>query len=103
MKLNHGQLGHLAPLLEDVAHEPVELVKVAEARLDDAEELVAIRRAHFSTHARILLAASVVHAHRVSNGASAGAATLCGGQPDAATAERPASIARLRDCWWRRD
>ena len=103
----------------------VELVEVAEARLDDAEELVAIRRqealgllaaeraerfldrldrralysavelghagtppsvAHFSTHSKMLLAASVVHLHRVSNGASAGAATLCDGQTPVAAA-----------------
>ena len=43
-KLHDGKLGHLAPILEHVAHEMVELVEVAEARLDDAEELVAIRR-----------------------------------------------------------
>ena len=36
-------LGLLAPE-EHVAHETVELAEVAEARLDDAEELVAIRR-----------------------------------------------------------
>ena len=42
----------------------------------------------------MLLARSVVHKHCVSNGASAGAGTLCDGQPPvaAATAARPASI-----------
>ncbi len=55
--------------------------------------------AHFSTHAKTLLEASVVHAHRVSNGASAGAGTLCAGQlpAAAATAASAASIARLRN------
>ena len=52
--------------------------------------------AHFSTHAKTLLAASVVHAHRVSNGASAGAATLCDGQPPVAAASATSIVGLVR-------